>query len=150
MLTNAPGGPKVPLWFDMYVLQMLLSQHEQPVFISPVYGCLIEKDQHDLEAYPHVPSLKRVHWFPALRDLEPDEHPSSFTVVLILAPDTATFAQIIYTGRNETHLGLCKKLIEFNPESGESLGSSSSEVKPRCHQAGWTVIAPPKLFACIT
>jgi hypothetical protein len=46
-LTSAPGGPKPPLWFDMYALQMLFSQHEHSVFISPVYGCLIEKDQHD-------------------------------------------------------------------------------------------------------
>jgi hypothetical protein len=36
-LTSAPGGPKPPLWFDMYALQMLFSQHEHPVFISPVY-----------------------------------------------------------------------------------------------------------------
>jgi hypothetical protein len=42
-LTNAPGGPKSPLWFNMYALQMLFSQHEHPFFISPVYaGCLIE------------------------------------------------------------------------------------------------------------
>jgi hypothetical protein len=101
----------------------LFSQQEHPVFISPVYGCLIEKDQHDVQAYPHVPSLKRVQWFPGLRDLEPDEYPSSFTVVPILALNTAAFAQILYTGRNETHLGLCKKLIEFNPESGESVTS---------------------------
>jgi hypothetical protein len=110
--------PKPPLWFDMYALQMLFSQHEHPVFISPVYGCLIKKDQHDVQAYPHVPSLKRVQLFPGLRDLEAGEYPSSFTVVLILALSTATFAQIIYTGRNETHLGLCKNLIEFVPESG--------------------------------
>jgi hypothetical protein len=62
-----------------------------------------------------------VQWFPGLRDLEAGEYPSSFTVVPILALDTATFAQIIYTDRNETHLGLCKKLIEFNPKSGESV-----------------------------
>jgi hypothetical protein len=122
-LTNAPGAPKPPLWFDIYALQMLFSQQEHPVFISPVYGCLIEKDQHDVQAYPHVPSLKRVQWFPGLRDLEPDEYPSSFTVVPILALDTAMFAQILYTGRIETHLGLCKKLIEFDPESGESVSS---------------------------
>jgi hypothetical protein len=120
-LTNAPGGHKPPLWFDMYSLQMLFSQHKHPVFISPVYGCLIEKDQHDLQAYPHVPSLKRVQWFPGFRDLEAGEYLSCFTVVPILALDTATFAQIIYTGRNETHLGLYKKLIEFDPESGESV-----------------------------
>jgi hypothetical protein len=59
-----------------------------------------------------------VQWFPGLRDLEAGEYPSSFTVVPILAVDTATFAQIIYTGHNETHHGLCKKLFEFNPESG--------------------------------
>jgi hypothetical protein len=105
-LTNALGGPKPPLWYDMYVLQMLFSQQEHPVFISPVYGCLIEKDQHDVQAYPHVLSLKIVQWFPGLRDLEPDAYPSSFTVVPILALDAATFAQIIYTGHNETHLGL--------------------------------------------
>jgi hypothetical protein len=101
----------------MYALQMLFSQHEHPVFISPVYGCLIKKEHHDFQAYPHVPSLKRVQWFPGWRDLEAGEYPSSFTVVPILALDTATFAQIIYTGRHETHRGLCKKLIEFNPES---------------------------------
>jgi hypothetical protein len=100
---------------------MLFSQQEHPVFISPVYGCLIGKDQHDVHAYSHVPSLKRVQWFPGLRDLEPDKYPSSFTVVPILALDTATIAQILYTGCNETHLGLCKKLIEFDPESGESV-----------------------------
>jgi hypothetical protein len=122
-----------------------------------VYGCLIEKDQHDFQAYPHVPSLKRVQWFPGLRDLKAGEYPSSFTVVPILVLDTATFAQIIYTGRNETHLGLCKKLIEFDPESGESVTffrrqprlvviGGETEVPP-----GWLdVIAPPKLFACIT
>jgi hypothetical protein len=93
-LTNAPGGPKPPLWFNMYALQMLFSQHGYPVFISPVYGCLIEKYQHDVQAYPHVPSLKRVQWFPGLRDLEAGEYLSSFTVVPILALDTATFAQI--------------------------------------------------------
>jgi hypothetical protein len=102
----------------MYALQMLFSQHEHPVFISPAYGWLIKKEQHDFRAYPHVPSLQRVQWFPGLRELEAGEYPSSFTVVPILALDTATFAQIIYTGRNETHRGLCKKLIEFNPESG--------------------------------
>jgi hypothetical protein len=150
-LTNAPGGPKPPLWFDMYALQMLFSQHGHPVFISTVYGCLIEKDLQDVQAYPHVPSLKRVQWLPGLRDLEAGEYPSSFTVIPILALDTATLTQIIYTGRNETHLGLCKKLIEFIQNQGRvshffvvSPGSSSSEVKPRCHQAGWTV------FACIT
>jgi hypothetical protein len=52
--------------------------------------------------------------------LEAGEYPFSFTGVPILALDTATFAQIIYTDRNQTHLGLCKKLIEFNPESGEA------------------------------
>jgi hypothetical protein len=72
---------------------MLFSQHEHPVFISPVYGCLIKKEQHDFRAYPHVPSLKRVQWFSGLRDLEAGEYPSSFTVVPILALDTATFAQ---------------------------------------------------------
>jgi hypothetical protein len=118
-LTNAPGGPKPPLWFDIYALQMLFSQQEHPVFISPVYGCLIEKDQHDVQAYPHVPSLKRVQWFPGLRDLEAGEYPSAFTVVLILALDTAMFTQILYTSRNETHLDLCKKLIE----SGENVSS---------------------------
>jgi hypothetical protein len=96
---------------------MLFSQHEHPVFISPVYGCLITKEQHDFRAYPHVPSFKSVQKFPGLRDLEAGEYPSSFTVVPILALDTATFAQITYTGRNETHLGLCKKLIEFDPAS---------------------------------
>jgi hypothetical protein len=59
-----------------------------------------------------------VQWFPGLRDLEAGEYPSSFTVVPILALDTATFAQRIYMGR---YLGLCKKLIEFDPESGESV-----------------------------
>jgi hypothetical protein len=121
-LTNAPGGPKPPLWFDMYALQMLFSQHEHSVFISPVYGCLIEKDQHDFQAFRHVPSWKRGQWFPGLRDFEAGEYPSSFTVVPILALDTGTFAQIIYTGRNENHRGLRKKLLEFNPESsGESV-----------------------------
>jgi hypothetical protein len=126
-LTNAPGAPKPPLWFDIYPLQMLFSQQEHPVFISPVYWCLIEKDQHDLQAYLHVPFLKGVQWFPGLRDLEPDEYPSSFTVVPILALDTATFAQILYTGRKETHLDLCKKLIEFDPESGDSVSSFRSQ-----------------------
>jgi hypothetical protein len=37
-LTNAPGALKPPLWFDTYALQMLFSQQEHPVFISPVYG----------------------------------------------------------------------------------------------------------------
>jgi hypothetical protein len=78
-LTNAPGSPKSPLWFNMYALQMLFSQHKHPVFISPVYGCLIKKEQHDFQAYPHVPSLKRVRWFPGLRDLEAGEYPSSFS-----------------------------------------------------------------------
>jgi hypothetical protein len=110
----------------MYALQMLFSEHEHHVFIAPVYGCFIKKDQHALQAYLHVPSLKRVQWSPGLRDLEAGEYPSSFTVVPILALDTATFAQIIYTSRNKTHLGLCKKLIEFNPESGESITFSSS------------------------
>jgi hypothetical protein len=54
---------KTSLWFDMYMLQIVFSQHEHPVFISPVYGCLFQKDQHDVHAYPHVPSLKRVQWF---------------------------------------------------------------------------------------
>jgi hypothetical protein len=133
-LTSALGAPKPPLiWFDMYALQMLFSQHEHPFFISPVYGCFIEKDQQDVQAYPHVPFLKRVQWFPGLRDLEADEYPSSFTVVPILALSTATFAQIIYGGRNETHLGLCKKLIEFVQESGES-------VTPFCRQPRLVVI----------
>jgi hypothetical protein len=120
---------------------MLFSQHEHPVFISPVYGCLIEKDQHDLQAYPHVPSLKRVQWFPGLRDLEAGEYPSSFTVVPILALDTATFAQIIYMGRNETHLGLCKKLIEINPESGESV--TFFRRQPRLVVIGGETEVPP-------
>jgi hypothetical protein len=122
-LTNAPGAPNPPLWFHIYALQMLFSQQEHPLFISPLYGCLIKKDQHAVKAYPHFPSLKRVQWFPGLRVLDAGEYPSSFTVVPILALDTATFAPIIYTGRNEAHLGLCKKLIEFVPESGESVTS---------------------------
>ncbi len=116
-LTDAPGGPNSPLWFDMYALQMLFSQHEHPVFISPVYGCLITKEQHDFRAYPHVPSFKSVQWFPGLRDLDTGKSPVSFTVVPILALDTATFAPISYTGGKETHLGLCKNLIEFDPAS---------------------------------
>jgi hypothetical protein len=140
-LTNAPGGPKPPLWFDMYVLQMLFSQQEHPVFVSPVYGCLIKKDQHDVQEYPHVPSLKRVQWFPGLRDLEAGEYPSSFTVVPILALSTATLAQILYTGRNETHLGLCKKLIEFVPESGESV--TSYRPQPRLVVIGGETEVPP-------
>jgi hypothetical protein len=88
---------------------MLFSQHKHPVFISPVYGCLITKEQHDFRAYPHVPSLKSVQWFPGLRDLDAGKSPPSFTVVPILALDTATFAQIIHTGG--------KKLIEFDPAS---------------------------------
>jgi hypothetical protein len=119
-LTDAPGGPKPSLWFNMYALQMLFSQHEHPVFISPVYGCLIEKDQNDFQAYPHVPSLKRVQCFPGLRDLEAGEYPSSFTVVPILALDTVTFAQIIYTGRNETHLGLCKRSLNSIQNQGRA------------------------------
>jgi hypothetical protein len=111
----------------MYALQMLFSQHEHSVFISPVYGCIIEKDQHDVH-----PSLKRVQWFPGLRDLEAGEFPSSFTVVPIFALSTATFAQIIYTGRNETHLGLCKKLIELFQNQGRvSHFSSSAEARRR-------------------
>jgi hypothetical protein len=35
-LTNAPGGPKPPLWFDMYALQMLLPNTSIP-FSSPLY-----------------------------------------------------------------------------------------------------------------
>jgi hypothetical protein len=140
-LMNAPGGPKPPLWFDMYALQMLFSQHEHPVFISPVYGCLIKKDKDDVQAYPHVPSLKKGQWFPGLRDLEAGEYPSSFTVVPILALDTATFGQIIYTGRNETHLGLCKKLIEFNPESGESVTFFRGQ--PRLVVIGGETEVPP-------
>jgi hypothetical protein len=90
------------------------------LFSSPLYmGVLSRRISMTLQAYPHVPSLKRVQWFPGLRDLEAGEYPSSFTVVPILALYTATFTQIIYTGRNEIHLDLCKKLIEFNPESGE-------------------------------
>jgi hypothetical protein len=129
---------------------MLFSQHEHPVFISPVYGCLIEKDKDDRQAYPHDPSLERVQWFSGLRDLEPDYYPSSLNVVPILALDTATFGQILYMGCNDSHLNLCKKLIEFDPESGESvssfrrhsmlvvIGGERTEV-----QAGWwTVIAP--------
>jgi hypothetical protein len=153
-LTNAPGAPKPPLWFDIYALQMLFSQHEHPVFISPVYGCLIEKDQNEVQAYPHVPSSKRVQWFPGLRDLEPDEYPSSFTVVPILALNTATFGQILYTGHKETHAKSSLNLILNQGRASHffavSLGASSSEVKPRCQQAGGTVIAPPKLFVCIT
>jgi hypothetical protein len=133
---------------------MLFSQHEHPVFISPVYGCLIEKDQNEVQAYPHVPSLKRVQWFPGLRDLEPDEYPSSFTVVPILALNTATFGQILYTGHKETHAKSSLNLILNQGRASHffavSLGASSSEVKPRCQQAGGTVIAPPKLFVCIT
>jgi hypothetical protein len=140
-LTNALGAPKPPLWFDMYALQMLFSQQKHPVFISPVYGWLIEKDQHDVQAYPHVPSLKRVQWFPGLRDWEAGEYPSSFTVVPILALDTATFAQIIYTGRNETHLGLCKKLIEFDPKSGESV--TYFRRQPRLVVIGGETQVPP-------
>jgi hypothetical protein len=140
-LTSAPGGPKPPLWFNMYALQMLFSQHGHHAFISTVYGCLIETDQHDLQAYPHVPSLKRVQWLPGLRDLEAGEYPSSFTVVPILALDNATFAQIIYTGRNETHLGLCKKLIEFNPESGESV--TFFRRQPRLVVIGGETEVPP-------
>jgi hypothetical protein len=78
---------------------MLFSQQEHPVFIFPVCGCLIEKDKDNVQAYPHVPSLTRVQWFPGLRDLEPDKYPSSFTVFPILALDTATFGQILYTLR---------------------------------------------------
>jgi hypothetical protein len=59
-LTDAPGGPKSPLWFDMYALQMLFSQHEHPVFISPVYGCLITKEQHDFRAC----SVHQIAWPP--------------------------------------------------------------------------------------
>jgi hypothetical protein len=87
-LTNTPGGPKLPLWFDIYALQMLFSQQEHPVFISPVYACLIEKDQHAVQAYLHVPSLKRVQWFPGLRDLEPGEYPSSSTDMHVLLFNT--------------------------------------------------------------
>jgi hypothetical protein len=119
----------------------LFSQHEHPVFISPVYGCLIEKDKDDLQVYPHLPSLKRVQWFPGLRDLRADEYPSSFTVVPILALSTATFAQIIYRGRNETHLGLCKKLIEFDPESGESV--TFFRRQPRLIVIGGEAEVPP-------
>jgi hypothetical protein len=81
------------------------------------------KDKDDFQVYPHVPSLKRVQWFPLLRDLEPDEYPSSFTVVSILALDTATVRKILHMGCKETHLDLCKKLIEFDPESGQSVSS---------------------------
>jgi hypothetical protein len=58
---------------------------------------------------------------------------SSFTIVPFLTLHSATFAQIIYTGRNKTHLGLCKKLIEFNQESGAS-------VKLFCRQPRLVVI----------
>jgi hypothetical protein len=125
----------------MYALQMLFSQHEHPVFISPVYGCLITKEQHDFRAYPYVPSLKRVRWFPGLRDLEAGEYPSSFNVVPILALDTATFAQIIHTGGNETHLGLCKKLIEFDPASGVNVKLLRHQ--PRLAVIGGTTEVPP-------
>jgi hypothetical protein len=76
-----------------------------------------------------------------LRDLEAGEYPSSFTVVPILALDTATLAQIIYTGRNETHLGLCKKLIEFNPELGESV--TFFRRQPRLVVIGGETEVPP-------
>jgi hypothetical protein len=123
----------------MYALQMLFSHHEHPVFISPVYGCLIEKDQHEFKAYPHVSSLKRVQCFPGLRDLEAGEYPSSFTVVPILALNTAMFAQIIYTDRNETQL--CKQLIEFNPESGANVKLLRRQ--PRLVVIGGATKVPP-------
>jgi hypothetical protein len=77
-------------------------------------------------AYHENCNITFIYFFPfdpGLRDLEPDEYPSSFTVVPILALDTATFGQILYTGRKETHLDLCKMLIEFDPDSGESVSS---------------------------
>jgi hypothetical protein len=120
---------------------MLFSQHKHPVFISPVYGCLITKEQHDFRAYPHVPSLKSVQWFPGLRDLEAGKYPHSFTVVPILALDTALFAQIIHTGGNETHLGLCKKLIEFDPASGVNVKLFCCQ--PRLVVTGGATEVPP-------
>jgi hypothetical protein len=73
--------------------------------------------------------------------LEAGKYPSSFTVVPILALDTATFAQKNYTGRNETHLGLCKKLIEFVPESGDSVTSFCRQ--PRLVVIGGETEVPP-------
>jgi hypothetical protein len=73
--------------------------------------------------------------------LEAGEYPSSFTVVPILALDTATFAQIIYTGRHETHRGLCKKLIEFNPESWVNV--KLLRRRPRLAVIGGATKVPP-------
>jgi hypothetical protein len=122
-LTNASGVSKAPMWFDIYALQMLFSQHDHPVFISPVYGCLMKQQEEDLKAYPHVPSLVRVQWFPGLRDLEPNDYPSSFTVVPILALDTVTFGQMSYSGGIDSCLQHCKALIAFESESVENLKS---------------------------
>jgi hypothetical protein len=124
LTTTSTSGPKPPLWFDIYALQMMFSQHEHPAFFSPVYGCLIQRPDPLLQA----PPLLRVQWFPGgLRDYEPKDYPSSFTVVPILALNAVTFGLLSHSGGNDSHLDICQELIDFDPDLLKNVNSFSRQ-----------------------
>jgi hypothetical protein len=123
-LTNAStSSPKPPLWFDIYALQMMFSEHEYYVYFSPVYGCLIEQPDEILRAYPQVPPLLRAKAFQGLSDYELLDLPSSFTIVPIFALNTLTFGVLSHSGGNNSHLEICQELTGFDPDSGKNVNT---------------------------
>jgi hypothetical protein len=115
-LTNTDiSGPKPPLWADIYVLQLLSSKQDPPVYIAPVYGCVYQDPAQLSKAFPVVPTFKSVTSFygimahPTIEDL-----PKSFTVVPILALDTYTFAVLSHNGvDDDSSVDLCQLLLDF-------------------------------------
>jgi hypothetical protein len=53
------GGFKDSLWMDIYALQLMYSEHEQPVFIAPVYGTILHNVPEKNLKYPPACSRSR-------------------------------------------------------------------------------------------
>jgi hypothetical protein len=114
------GLKKSALWVDIYALQILFSQHEEPVYFCPVYRSVNGPINNLNTAHPQVPLLvSRLKHFQGVSDNRLATLNPLFTVVPIIALPPTAFG---YMAKDPMSLivvsedVMCQSLATYTPK----------------------------------
>lgn len=111
---------KPALWVDIYALQILFSQHEEPVYFCPVYGSVTTLMNNSHTAHPQLPLLSRLKHFQGVSDARMTTLKPLFTVVPIFALTATAFGYLAKDSTGSIVVSddvMCKRLGTYNREN---------------------------------
>jgi hypothetical protein len=99
------------MWFDLYALQLLFSEHESPVYFAPVYGRVVTTQGQRCGASPEVPKFDAMMSFEAATLVgDKTAPPPSFTVVPLHALTWYKFGFFSNPSFENSHESLCEQI----------------------------------------